>query len=376
MPVDLQPLRAPALSRNERMILDVVRRAEPIARSAVTAETNLTQQSVHRIVEDLIEKGLVRLGEPQRAGRGQPSPRLEIHRAAAVALGLSINTDSVVVCLADLSCRVLEEVRLRVPPLSRPATEAAVRDVIGRMLRRNGVDPAAVVGLGVGISGFFIEERRQVNAPEPMADWSLIDIVPTLESAFGLPVRVENNGTTAAIGEMLRGVGLRKRSFGYLSFNYGFGGGVVIDGRPLIGSHGNAGELSGIYDPDESVNRPALRYLIDALRAEGVAVDGVEDLRDRFDPTWPGVEAWVERVTPLLNRLVNTLSAVLDPEAIVFGGQVPPPLARMLIARARYWGRHRYGIGMTRPELLLSEVAGDAAAAGAAMLPLREAFYE
>ncbi|WP_181708660.1 hypothetical protein [Chthonobacter rhizosphaerae] len=75
---------------------------------------------------------------------------------------------------------------------------------------------------------------------------------------------------------------------------------------------------------------------------------------------------------PLLNRLINTLSAVLDPEAIVFGGQAPPPLARMLIARAQFWGRHRYGIGMARPELLLSEVAGDAAAAGAAMLPLRE----
>jgi predicted NBD/HSP70 family sugar kinase len=368
-------LRAPLLSANERMILDLVRRREPIARSAMTSETNLSQQSVHRIVEDLLRTRLVQAGESQRKGRGKPSPMIQLKRTAAFSLGLSLNTDSAVVCLVDMSCRVLEEVRLRLAPMSRPATVEAVHDVIRRLLARNGLSATQIVGLGVGIAGFFVAEGRQVNAPEPMQDWSLVDLVPIFEDAFGFPVRIENNATTAAIGESLRGIGLRRRSFGYLSFNYGFGGGVIVDGKPLLGAHRNAGEMSGVYTRDESPNRPALRYLLDALRQEGVAVDSIEDLSERFDPTWPGVVEWVERVTPYLNRIINSLAAIIDPEAIVFGGQISPALARMLIARAEFRGQHRYGVGPARPELVVSEVAGDAAAAGAAMLPLREAFY-
>ena len=106
-----------------------------------------------------------------------------------------------------------------------------------------------------------------------------------------------------------------------------------------------------------------------------MAIDSIEDLRQRFDPDWPGVAEWLERVLPATDRLINSLAAIIDPQAIVFGGQIPRRLAEMLIARTRFWSRYRYGVGPERPALLLSEVPGDAAAAGAAMLPLREALF-
>lgn len=369
------PLNIAPLSRNERMILEIVRRREPITRAAITPHTNLTQQSVHRIVEDLAAAGLLIEGEPTRGARGQPSPNMLLARQARYALGMSVNTDNATLCLSDMSCRVVEEVHIRIPPLSRDQTLVAARDVADRLLQRHGVARAQLVGMGVGMSGFFTANLQQVNAPEPLRDWSLIDLEPIFAATFDLPIRIQNNATTAAIAESLRGVGLRMDSFGYLSFNYGFGGGIVLNGQPLLGSHGNAGEISGIYDPDESRNRPALRGLLDDLRHRGVAVDSIEDLRQRFDPDWPGVAEWVERVLPATDRLINALAAIIDPQAIVFGGQIPHLLAKMLIAKAKYWGRHRYGVGPERPALLLSEVPGDAAAAGAAILPLREAFF-
>ncbi|MBB3560306.1 putative NBD/HSP70 family sugar kinase [Rhizobium sp. BK512] len=53
-------------------------------------------------------------------------------------------------------------------------------------------------------------------------------------------------------------------------------------------------------------------------------------LRKHFDPKWPGVAEWVEEITPAYNRLVNAIWAIYDPQAIVFGGQVPPGLTQML----------------------------------------------
>lgn len=54
----------------------------------------------------------------------------------------------------------------------------------------------------------------------------------------------------------------------------------------------------------------------------GVIVDSVGDLRQRFDATWPDVESWILRSLPALNRTINAVAGLFDPEAIVFGGQL------------------------------------------------------
>lgn len=343
----------------------------------MTDLTNLTQQSVHRLVEGLIERNLLRAGPPRKGGRGQPSPTIELVDEAVYSLGISINTDSAVLCLADFGCNVIEETRLGMMPGNRKATLQALADTLAALLSRHGIARDRLLGLGFSMSGFFVSGNREFNAPEPLRDWSLIDLRPDLERVFNLPVWLENNATTGAIGESLRGAGLSYQTFAYLSFNYGFGGGVVIDGKPYHGFHGNAGEFSGIYTEEESPRRPALQYLIRVLQDNGIAINTIEELRTRFDPSWPGVEAWVERTMPAVDRMIATLIAVLDPQAIVFGGQLPAELGRMMIARVRKFSEraHRYDVGPPEAELVLSQTKGDAAVLGAALLPLKLSYF-
>ncbi|HEY4091233.1 MAG TPA: ROK family transcriptional regulator [Luteibacter sp.] len=369
------PLGDLVLSPSERLIMSIVRRLGPVARSAIAAETDLAQQSVHRLVEQLIERGLLRAGDAVRSGRGQPSPQIDIVRDAAYAVGVSINTDSIILCLADLGCEVLDEVRLRTAPLHRQASLKSIHDVLQRVLARNGVPRDRIIGMGVAISGFFVAGRRQVNAPEPLRDWSLIDLAPILEEAFHMPVWLENDATTAAIGESMLGTGSWAKNFAYLAFNFGFGAGIVLDGKPLFGTHGNAGELT-LFTPDEAAHRPTLCSLIDELNAHGVHVDSAEDLRRRFDIQWPGVELWIQRTLPALNRTINAVTGLFDPAAIVFGGQLPLALGHALIERVSFLDIHRYGAGPDRPKLVLAEANGDASAIGAAVIPLKERLFE
>jgi predicted NBD/HSP70 family sugar kinase len=362
------------LTQSERNVLDAVRRSTPITRSALKDRVDLSQQSVHRIVEDLLTKGLLVAGKPIPNGRGQPSPSLALSDDLVFSAGISINTDCASIALINLSCEALEFVTLREAPRSRRATLRSLFDVLNRMLTRNSIEREKLVGLGVAVSGFFTPDGG-FNAPEPLSDWSLIDIRSEIEDLFDLPIYVENNATTGAIGEKLLGVGRRVQTFGYLSFNYGFGAGLVLNGQPFFGAHRNAGELTLFMTPEEADNRPALRYLIDDLRAQGIAIDSVQDLRDRFDPDWPGVAAWIERILPQLNRTINAIAGLFDPEAIVFGGQIPSSLGRILIERASFLSRHRYGVAPPQPELVLSESNSDPAAIGAAILPLDSAFF-
>lgn len=365
--------RQPLASENERLILDIVRRHGRIPRAAITGHTNLTQQSVHRLIEGLMERGLLRTGAALKGTRGQPSPTIELVPEAAYSLGISINTDSVVICIADFRCSLLFEEKLKILPNDREATLAALSLALERLLAQHGIPREKLLGLGFSMSGFFVSEDRVFNAPEPLRDWSLIDLKPILETRFRLPVWLENNATTGAIGESLLGAGLWCQTFAYLSFNYGFGGGLILGGQPFHGFHGNAGEFSGIYNPDEGPRRPALQYLIAALQRNGVDINSIDALYQQFDPAWPGVEEWLAETMPQVDRLVATLIAVLDPQAIVFGGQIPPALGQMMIDRTHLPSQrdHRYGVGPKEAKLVLAQAKGDASAIGAALLPLR-----
>ncbi|MGY5777256.1 ROK family transcriptional regulator [Rhizobium sp. LEGMi135b] len=369
--------KSPLASENERLILDVVRSHEPIPRATITAHTNLTQQSVHRLVETLMARGLLRAGAPFKGTRGQPSPTIELERQTVYSVGISVNTDAVTLSLADFGCDVVDQEVLRGVPADRKATLAILAEKLSSILARHEILRANLIGLGFAMSGFFVGDDRRFNAPEPLRDWSLIDLQPELEQVFALPAWLENNATTGAIGESLRGVGRWCQTFAYLSFNYGFGGGLVLEGRPYLGFHGNAGEFSVIYNPDEVLRRPALQYLIATLRESGVDIGSIEELKQNFDASWPGVESWLSETMPTLDRLIATLAGVIDPQAIVFGGQLPPELGLMMIERARLPSQrpHRYGAAPPGPRLVLSETRGDASAIGAALLPLKFRYF-
>lgn len=368
---------SPSASENERLILDIVRRHEPIARATITAHTNLTQQSVHRLVETLLTRGLLCTGAPLKGMRGQPSPTIQLVRHAVYSVGISVNTDAVTLSLADFGCNIIAQQTLEMVPSDRRATLAALSRTLQSILKEHAVSRDRLIGLGFAMSGFFVSDNRAFNAPEPLRDWSLFDLRPELEEIFELPVWLENNATTGAIGESLRGVGLWCSTFAYLSFNYGFGGGLVLEGKPYHGFHGNAGEFSVIYTPEESTRRPALQYLIAALRKNGISIGSIEELRQNFDPTWPGVEDWLAETMPALDRLIATLIGVVDPQAIVFGGQLPAELGRMMMSRLNMPSgrRHRYGVAPGEARLVLSETKGDAAAIGAALLPLKFRYF-
>jgi len=164
-------------------------------------------------------------------------------------------------------------------------------------------------------------------------------------------------------------------TFGYLSFNYGFGGGIVINGKPFQGAFGNAGEISRIFTPEEGKLRPALGILIDRLRHGGIEIKDIRDLNHKFDPAWPIAQQWVEEVTPNLHRAMDAMNAVIDPAAIILGGEIPRKLGEMFLAMPRTCSGKRWDISAEYPDILLSAIEGDSSALGAALTPLRETYF-
>ncbi len=363
------------VSANEREILRIVRDNHRISRSEITDRTNLTQQSVHRLVDNLASRGAIRLGEPiPGTGRGQPSPTVVLNRGFAVSVGISVNTDTISVCLFDFAgkIRATEHLPIADRPLGYGLEQIGMS--VRQQFAQNEIEYETLFGAGFAISG-FLESGTIYNTPLPLHEWSLVELGPTVSEVLGCPVWTANSANTAAVCESILGIGRYIRNFVYLSIDYGFGGALIVDGDLMRGGHGNAGELSAMFELEEMNNRPALESLLANLVSNGVRVTTVDDIRRNFDPAWPGVESWIDRVAPVLNRTVNAIYAIADPQAIIFGGQIPKQLADRLISRVEFVRLPRHGRLMKAPKLFSTDLDVDASAVGAAVMPFKSVFF-
>jgi predicted NBD/HSP70 family sugar kinase len=115
-----------------------------------------------------------------------------------------------------------------------------------------------VLGIGVGSPGIVSLEGRVLTAPN--LGWTGVALRERLAQATGLPVFVANDANAAALAELTfgggesRGAGATGEPRGHgergdlmvITVSHGVGAGLIIDGRPIIGSGSAAGEIGHV----------------------------------------------------------------------------------------------------------------------------------
>lgn len=105
--------------------------------------------------------------------------------------------------------------------------------------------------IGVGAPG-PLDPRTGIILEAPnLPGWTNVPLRDILQGRLNCPVAVGNDANLAALGEWRYGAGRGSRDLLYLTISTGIGGGVIIDGRLLIGTRGLAAELGHMtVDPD------------------------------------------------------------------------------------------------------------------------------
>ncbi len=373
-----------ARAHNRRAVIETIRLNGQRTRAEVARLTALTPQTVSNIAAELLDGGMLLAGEPMREGaRGQPAIPLSINPDGAYSLGIQLDTQSLIAVAVDLAgqCRARVEA-----PVQRPDPQLAlplIEEVVGRLRADSGIDWGRVLGLGLVMPGPFGVEGMSSVGPTTLPGWEEVDAAAQLERRLDLPVLLEKDATAAAIGERLYGRAAALRNFVYLFIGAGLGAGLFLDGRLYAGVRHNAGEIGHmIVMPD---GRPcdcgnhgcleryvSLRALYETL---GLADDAELAARSLERPTPEicyGMERWLATAAPPLRQAINILESLLDIEAVVIGGFLPPALLEQLEQRLHPLpGSIRQSCG---PRVLLGSAGRDTVALGAAALPIFDEF--
>ncbi len=343
--------------------------------SELTKVLGTAQQSVSRIVASLTKKQLIHAKSPTSLGRpGKPSPRLTLNPGAAHTVGISIMADAVSTGLIDFSGSLLGRELTPLPTMDPAAVLDCISNHVDKLLTARNMTRDSLSGVGVAMSGYFMDNTRTFNPPPPLRDWMSVDVASLVSNRLALPAWADNDGNAAAIGEAALGVGRRIHNFAYLYFSAGFGGGVVVDGSLLEGRFGNSGEFAGIL-PYNVYPHPNLELLRHCVRNRGIEIASIHELVSNFDPDWPGIDDWIAKVKDSLSLVASACSAILDTEAIVLGGLIPRSLAERLIPHIEFYSMPRWGTRRPVPQILPAEAPGDAVLFGAASIPLEKLYF-
>ena len=368
--------------RNSRVILSLLRRTGALASADIARRTGLSAQTVSNIIRALEADGILTRGESVKGKVGKPSVPVALNPPGVHAFGLSIGRRSVELVLVDFLGR---EVDRRALTYRFPTKDAVVRflgDARASIIANREGIAQTVVGLGVAAPFGLWKWLDHIDAPDDaMDEWKELDIGAWIGAETGLHVLSANDATSACVAEHLLGHGQRLSDFAYVFMGAFVGGGLVIDGQVRQGPTGNTAALGPILVPGTS-GRP--RQLLDvvalySLEREFVAAGAdVSGLRSD-DMIWTrhadAVERWITATAPYLAMTALTMASVVEIEAVVLDGAMPPDARDRLVEEVRAAMDDMPTTGIEVPQILPGRVGRSARSVGAALLPINDRFF-
>ena len=184
-----------------------------------------------------------------------------------------------------------------------------------------------------------------VDTAANLPGWGAVPIAALLGVPRGVPVVAENDANAAAVGERWMGAAKGLRDIVFVALGTGIGAGVVLHGKLRRGAHFLAGEVAFFRMTREQLHKHDWEHCLEgvaggrAFEAKARELLGVDaKVSDLFDAAYAGDEragAWLRETQDYLAMATVTIGALLDPQAIVFGGGVMAAQGERLLGPLR-----------------------------------------
>lgn len=258
---------------NRGVVLSTIRKNEPISRAAIAKRTGLSRSTCSLIVDELIDRGLVsEVGKGESSG-GRPGVLLTMNYDAGVTVGARLLADSVDCAIVDLRGEVVE--RRRTAVSYRAGVDEyigtlvdAVSSILDSFSERFPGKP--VFGLGLGLSG-LVDSDAGESISSSILHWDHIPLADRVREALSIPVHIDNDVNTFAMGELWFGHGRGLDSFLCVTVGEGIGLGIVLNGEIYTGRHNGAGEFGHTRvsdDDDAPADAMGIRGSLEAFAAD------------------------------------------------------------------------------------------------------------
>lgn len=258
--------------------------------------------------------------------------------------GIDIGGTTVKMGLFDVEGVLLE--KWEIPTRTENEGEAILRDiaaaVLGKLEEKN-ISKEEVLGVGIDVPG-PIDEHGVVPHTANLG-WGYKEVTKELQELLkidGLICKAGNDANVAALGEVWKGAAAGHKSGVMVTLGTGVGGGVILDGKIVVGANGAGGEIGHIHVDDNIPwhcgcgKQGCLEQVTSAngivslakwmYKDENVNTSlNIESMNAK--DIWDAVKAGdtfalkvAERFGKYLGQALANIGSIVDPEVFVIGG--------------------------------------------------------
>ncbi|MCD0486046.1 ROK family transcriptional regulator [Streptacidiphilus sp. ASG 303] len=360
----------------------------PLSRQELARDTGLSTGSISNVVSELLADGVVEEAGSVGSDGGRPRVMLKVAPRHGLLVGVDVGETRVRVALFDLA---LTELSSADRPLADSGHEVAtvvrlVLDGLSAVLRDARVDPALVLGVGIGVPG-IVEQGTDGSGAVVHGQtigWNAVPLGALLAEGTRLPLHIDNGAITLGQAEMWFGAGRGARNAVIALLGSGVGACVVTDGKPYRGTGTSAGEWGhttlqvggrrcrcgarGCLEAYVGAEALAERWGVHTGAGEEAAVGALLEAAGSGDPA---AVALLDETAEYLGAGIADLVNLFAPERIVLCGwaglMIGPRLLDAVRTAAAAYALHR---PFARTTVELGLLGADAVTVGAATLPL------
>lgn len=351
----------------------LVRRSPGITRARVAQELGISSGTAADLVTRMRQAAVLDEGAPVPRGRGRPTSALTAHPAGPLVIAVEITATGWRTATAGLDGHLTAAA----PAPHRGRAPADVLAPVRRAVAAQASERAGRVRAVSVAAAATVREGTVVQSS--VLDWDRVSLAPL--AAPGADLLVANDATCEALAESRRGASRGSHSALHLTVLTGVGGGLVLDGAPVLGATGLAMEVGHLPlgDPEAVCDCGArgcwdtvlgTRALARRLGADDDSAASVGAVIAQADPANRPVLA---AAAASLGRGLAGLINITDPDVVTLGGI--GPLLRDHSPRAF---EESLAGGLMRclrgeaPRVVVGELGADAALVGAAEAALDE----
>jgi predicted NBD/HSP70 family sugar kinase len=310
-------------------LIGVVRSEPGITRAAAAQRLGIGSGGATELVGRMRQVRLLDETPAPAQGRGRPTTVLGPHADGPLVLAADLRAADWRLALAgiDGSPQVVAQAAYAGEELDPVLTQVA--NAIGAIYRRKSKRLRAIA---VSVAGTISGAKLVQFTSRGWNDVDLSVLISKIPDRAGIPLLLGNDATLAGLAEARTGAARSAATALYLIVAQGIGGTLVVNGEPLTGANGAAGEYGHIPFGD-----PTLVCPCGARGCWDLTVDGRALARHRGDRPPPDPVGYVhdlvgrpkrdavtrrafEAVAASLGRGTGGLVNLHDPEVVTLGG--------------------------------------------------------
>ena len=356
-----------------------------MSRAALAKKIGLTRAAITKIVDSLINEGIIVEKGTVSAGLGRNPTILDINPDCYYAIGLNLTRNKFSLGAINAAGEVIKYLDLDIDVSEGPSKILSViNGEVENLLASLEIPEERLLGLGIIAPGPLDSTEGIIINPPNFTKWENVPIVAELKKTFEFPVILENNASAFAIAEKNYGAAKSFSDFILLNVDAGIGAGIITNNTLYKGANSLGAELghtSIIYDGKKCScgNNGCLEVyasvpaIVEKAKQIDAAVSTWEEIVERALTDERFVRI-VEAEADYLATSIVTSVNILGIEAVILSGEVTYRSELLLKAISKRVNSLSINRDLYKTNILISDIKSHSEIVSAASIVFEKLF--